>query len=75
MLNHFLSSLNRLSPKAFPLPTKAKRLSMTALVLILITTSLVIMSSPSNGQSLTGSPANPRACHQLGGLTLVANNA
>ena len=60
MLNHFLSSLNRLSPKAFPLATKAKRLSMTALALIVITTSLVIMSSPSNGQSLTGSPANPK---------------
>jgi len=33
---------------------------MTALALIVITTSLVIISSPSNGQSLTGSPANPK---------------
>jgi hypothetical protein len=33
---------------------------MTALALIVITTSLVIMSSPSNGQSLTGTPANPK---------------
>ncbi|NCS50507.1 MAG: hypothetical protein GPJ29_22395 [Microcystis aeruginosa BK11-02] len=39
---------------------KAQRLSMTALALIVITTSLVIISSPSNGQSLTGSPANPK---------------
>ena len=38
----------------------AKRYYAIALALIVITTSLVVTSSPGNGQSLTGSPANPK---------------
>ena len=38
----------------------AKRYYAIALALMVITTSLVITSSPGNGQSLTGPPANPK---------------
>jgi hypothetical protein len=54
------SLLNCPLSKGLPLTRKAKRLLIKALAYIVTTTGLVIMSSPSNGQSLTGSPANPK---------------